>query len=119
MNRAFWEGVYNKISIFLLACAMILLVLFGLAVFQVSFRCSGKKAGGVDMTFKLNYTGVASGLVDTDDMKTFMVVVRRECLKTGILVGYIFGCLQLITGKKYLCTSYIIGTRREQKFSCL
>ena len=105
MNRVFLEGVYNKISILLLACAMIFLFLFGLAVFQVSFRCSGKKAGGVDMTFKLNYTGVASGLVDTYDVKTFMVVVRRECLKTGIVVGYIFCCLQLVTGEKYLCTS--------------
>ena len=119
MNRAFWEGAYNKISILLLASAMILLFLFGLAVFEVSFRCSGKKAGGVDMTFKLNYTGVASGLVDTDDMKTFMVVVRRECLKTGILVGYIFGCLQLITGKKYLRTSYIIVRGQEGNRSFL
>lgn len=52
-------------------------------VFQVSFHCSGKKAGQVDMTYKLNYTAVVSGTVDTEDVKPFTLVIRRECLKTS------------------------------------
>ena len=53
----------------------------------MSFHCSGKKAGEVDMTLKLNYTRVESWMVDTEDVKSFMVVVRRECLKTGMLTS--------------------------------
>lgn len=48
------------------------------------------------MTFKLNYTRIESGLVDTEDIKTFMVVVRRKCLKTGTCAHY----LQFVIGKK-------------------
>ena len=50
----------------------------------MSFHCSGKKAGQVDMTFKLNYTGVLSGTVDTEDVKSLTLVIRRECLKTSM-----------------------------------
>lgn len=50
-------------------------------VFQVSFSCSGKKAGEVDMTVELNYTKVQSGIVKTEDQRTFIMVIRRECLK--------------------------------------
>ena len=60
-----------------------LLSMFCLSVFPVSFFCSGKKAGEVDMTFFLNYTTVESGLVETENTKTFVIVARRLCLKTG------------------------------------
>ncbi|KAJ7390500.1 hypothetical protein OS493_024532 [Desmophyllum pertusum] len=53
------------------------------SVFAISFVCSGKKGGEVDLTFSLNYTKIESGLVDTDDTKTFVLVVRRLCLKTA------------------------------------
>lgn len=52
-------------------------------VFQVSFLCSGKKAGEVDMTVKLNYTTVDSGIVETENKKTFEMFIRRECTKSG------------------------------------
>lgn len=52
-------------------------------VFQVSFRCSAKKAGVVDMTIKLNYTTVQSGIVESEDQKMLLMVIRRECAATG------------------------------------
>ena len=80
---------------------MCFLFLFCVAVFAVSFVCSGKKSGEVDMTFKLNYTGVESGLIDTEDVKTFMMVIRRECNKTGMCLqcSLLFvACNQCIDG---------------------
>lgn len=60
--------------------------LFYLSDFPVSFLCSGKKGGEIDMTFSLNYTS----LVETDDTKTFVIVVRRVCLQTGMHGGYYY-----------------------------
>ena len=56
----------------------------------MSFSCSGKKAGEVDMTVELNYTKVQSGIVKTEDQRTFIMVIRRECLKVKgtCLKGY-------------------------------
>ncbi|XP_027057113.1 cytoplasmic tyrosine-protein kinase BMX-like isoform X3 [Pocillopora damicornis] len=51
--------------------------------FQVSFYCPGTTEGEVDMTFSLNYTRIVSGSVDTEEIKSFMLTVRRQCEKTG------------------------------------
>lgn len=53
-----------------------------ISVFPVSFLCSGEKGGEVDMTLSLNYTKVDPSLGETDDTKTFVIVVRRLCLQT-------------------------------------
>lgn len=70
-------------ELFFLSYGSLICCLFCLLVFAISFVCSGKKGGEVDLTFSLNYTKIESGLVDTDDTKTFVLVVRRLCLKTG------------------------------------
>ena len=56
---------------------------FFLKAFQVSFYCTGNTEGEVDMTFSLNYTRIVSGSVDTEEIKSFMLTVRRRCEKTG------------------------------------
>ena len=58
-------------------------MLFCLTAFQVSFYCPGTTEGEVDMTFSLNYTRIVSGSVDTEEIKSFMLTVRRRCEKTG------------------------------------
>lgn len=58
-------------------------MLFCLTAFQVSFYCPGTTEGEVDMTFSLNYTRIVSGSVDTEEIKSFMLTVRRQCEKTG------------------------------------
>ena len=70
-------------ELFFLSYGSLICCLFCLLVFAISFVCSGKKGGEVDLTFSLNYTKIESGLVDTDDTKMFVLVVRRLCLKTG------------------------------------
>lgn len=42
------------------------------------------------MTFSLNYTKVDSSLVEAYDTKTFVIVVRRLCLKTGMHEDYYY-----------------------------
>lgn len=73
------------------------LSLFSVEVFQVSFLCSGKKAGVADMTIKLNYTTVQSGIVESEDQKMLLMVVRRECAATGIIILCIFSFLRAKT----------------------
>ena len=68
-------------------------VLFSFAVFSISFVCSGRKAGQVDMTLKLNYTRVQSDRVVTESLKTFNMVVRRDCRKTGTFLLIFFHCV--------------------------
>jgi len=67
--------------------------LFCRSVFPVSFLCSGKKGGAVDMTFSLNYTKVDTSLGETDDTKTFVIVVRRLCLQTGMHEDYYYNAI--------------------------
>lgn len=79
-------------------------MLFCLAAFQVSFYCPGTKEGEVDMTFSLNYTRIESGSVETDETKTFVLVVRRLCQKTGRCVDMltVFSSLELQRTRAYM-----------------
>jgi len=47
----------------------------------------------VDMTFSLNYTKVDTSLGETDDTKTFVIVVRRLCLQTGMHEDYYYNAI--------------------------
>lgn len=45
------------------------------------------------MTFSLNYTKVDTSLGETDDTKTFVIVVRRLCLQTGMHEDYYYNAI--------------------------
>ena len=45
------------------------------------------------MTIKLNYTTVQSGIVESEDQKMLLMVIRRECAATGIVILCIFSFL--------------------------
>ncbi|XP_032233934.1 tyrosine-protein kinase RYK [Nematostella vectensis] len=50
--------------------------------FSMSFGCTGRKAGLVEVSLRLNYTSVISGKISMDKMQSFDLVVRRWCDKT-------------------------------------
>lgn len=47
------------------------------------------------MTLSLNYTKVDLSLGETDDTKTFVIVVRRLCLQTGKHEDYCYNAIFL------------------------
>lgn len=70
--------------------------MFHLTVFPVSFLCSGKKGGEVDLTFSLNYTKFDTSPGETDGTKTFVIVVRKLCLQTGMHEDYYYFAIFVI-----------------------
>lgn len=41
------------------------------------------------MTFSLNYTKVDTSVAEADDTKTFVTIIRRLCVQTGMLADYL------------------------------
>ena len=48
------------------------------------------------MTFSLNYTMAETSVAETDDTETFVIVVRRLCLQTGMLEDHYDNAIFLI-----------------------
>lgn len=56
----------------------------------ISFDCTGKASGAVELSFSLNYTQIKSASVMPETAKSFRLIVKKLCEKTGWLCDGIY-----------------------------